>query len=435
MTGAGARRRGATGLALATLVGAAWVAAASHATAQEGTAAPNSAATAQAGARFMELTADAVLRNFEDENGAVLATLSKGTLVRSFRESQGKPVFSEVEVAGGFPVWVYGRYLQPTDVDGVLLVTGNRVNMRPMPNSTPASMPLRSKLDAGQRVRMVERAMKAAAFGEDWIRIQAPTRAKAWIESSALTPVTSDRMAKARWDEASKPLPIARPRPVSSLAPAGANRPAPAGRTGEGTAAAASARVSPDVLKLLIDADTAFDAATSLQSPTTEAWRDVIAAYDKVLEAAPETSLTYQKASERLTQSKLTMEVVAIREDMNMEQRAKDRKIREIDRFLEQQQQRKNPRWGRFEERGWLEARERGGITRWYLVFGGETLAEVKCMTRRYDLGVFEGFEIGVIGREISPVVRSTATSRAEARVIDAQGIEVISASARARRR
>ena len=90
-----------------------------------------------AGARFMRTRSEAVLRNFQDANASALATLPEGTLVRVFRESNGKPVFSEVEVAGGFPVWVYGKYLQPSDVEHVMLVTGSRVNMRPLPNSTP----------------------------------------------------------------------------------------------------------------------------------------------------------------------------------------------------------------------------------------------------------------------------------------------------------
>ena len=101
----------------------------------------------------------------------MLATLPEGTLVRAFRTSEGQPVFREVEVAGGFPVWVFGEFLQPTDADGVLLVTGNRVNMRPFPETSPNSMALRTKLSAGQRVKMLERKGSSASFREDWIRV------------------------------------------------------------------------------------------------------------------------------------------------------------------------------------------------------------------------------------------------------------------------
>ena len=61
------------------------------------------------------------------------------------------------------------------------------------------------------------------------------------------------------------------------------------------------------------------------------------------------------------------------------------------------------------------------------MTFGGETVAEVRCLSGRYDLEVFERFEIGVIGRELQPVVRATATTMAEARVVDISRIEVLS--------
>lgn len=170
------------------------------------------------GAVFMRTKERAVVRNFQDENGAPLATLEAGTLVRAFRSSTGKPVFREVEVAGGFPVWVYGEFLQPTDAEGVLLVTGNRVNMRPLPETSPGSMALRSKLDAGQRVKMIERARKATAFREDWIRVQAPTSTKAWVVDGSLEPYEA-RLGAAEWREKNVPLPSARPRRVEPKSP------------------------------------------------------------------------------------------------------------------------------------------------------------------------------------------------------------------------
>lgn len=371
-------------------------------------------------------TADnTVIRNFEDRNGAALATLPKGTLVRVFRESQGRPVFSEVEVAGGVPVWVYGRYLQPTDVDGVLLVTGNRVNMRPMPNATPAAMPLRSKLDAGQRVKLIERANKAVAFGEDWIRVQSPSTAKAWIESTALRPVIDARAASAEWLDKTQPLPVARPRRVAA-----SDASAPSGDRTEPAADEPDA-IPAATLQLLVQADELYDAARSLQSPTIEAWGDVCAAYESVMDAAPATSITYQKAYDRLQQAKAKRDFVALREEIIEAKQRSDREIQRIDEMLEAQRQRKTARWGRFEERGWLESRTVAGATRWYLVYGGETVAELRCLTDRYDLDLFEGYELGIIGREVAPVVRGTRTSLPEARVVDAQRIEVISARGR----
>lgn len=386
----------------------------------------------------------AVLRNFQDENGAQLATLEAGTLVRAFRESSGRTVFKEVEVAGGFPVWVYGEFLQPTDTEGVLLVTGNRVNMRPFPETSPASMALRSKLNAGERVRMIERAGKAAAFREDWIRVEAPTSTKAWMVASALTPADAEKAAP-EWKSLDAPLPEARPRPATrSTRPSGsASRDAAEPENARASRGGANDRghvtpvtpVSREVLDKLAEADAAFVAAEKSGTPKSSTWADVAAAYREVVAGAPESSMTYERAAQRLQEVEVRQGITELRENLEAAQIRDDEKKRRIDEFLEARRRSKTALWGRFEERGWLEARKVGGERRWYLTFGGETVAEVRCLNERYDLDIFQGFEIGVLGREIAPVVRATATSLAEARVVDAQRIEVISGSANRRRR
>ncbi|MDA8620995.1 hypothetical protein N9L45_01770, partial [Planctomycetota bacterium] len=119
------------------------------------------------GGEFYRTQGTTAVRNFPDRNGASFIEVEAGTIVRAFSTSQGIPPFREVEVGGGFPVWVFGKYLQPTNVDGVLVVSGSRVNMRPSPDLTPGAMPLRSsKLNAGQRVKLVKRANKATSLAE-----------------------------------------------------------------------------------------------------------------------------------------------------------------------------------------------------------------------------------------------------------------------------
>ncbi|MEM9378752.1 MAG: hypothetical protein AAGB93_02305, partial [Planctomycetota bacterium] len=219
--------------------------------------APTEAATlpvqeAAGAASYLRTNTVTVVRNFPDGNGSALVTLPAGTLVRGFRTSEGKPAFREVEVAGGFPVWVYGKYLQPTDVEGVLLVTGSRVNMRPSPDLSPNSMALRSKLEAGQRVRLIERAGRAAALGEDWIRVQAPPAARAWVVTSALTaidPVT----AASEWTRSNPPLPTRPARKAAGTAAAGA-----AGAAGGRDEAPT---ISASLLDDLAAADRAYQAA------------------------------------------------------------------------------------------------------------------------------------------------------------------------------
>lgn len=381
------------------------------------------------GAVYLELKETAVARNFPDQNGSPLATVPAGTMVRAFRSSSGKPVFREVEIGGGFPVWVYGAFLQQTDVSNVLLVTGSRVNMRPLPELSASAMALRSKLDSGDRVLMLARANKSALFSEDWVRILAPVNSKAWIAASALGPVER-AMGKLRWSEANKPLPTkARSRAGARAKDASASRQA-ASRPSKRKAASASP-VAAGVIQQLLEADEAFAAAGALKTTTVAAWMDVVDGYEAVIAAAPASSLTHAGASARLEDAKMKLHVAELRDEFGAKRERRDEELRQLNDYLDKQDRKRSARWDRYEERGWLESRNVGGQKRWYLVFAGNTVAEVRCMSARYRLEVFDGFEIGVIGHEVVPVVQATQTSMAEARVVDIQRIEVISAKAR----
>ncbi|WP_145197459.1 hypothetical protein [Planctomycetes bacterium Poly30] len=382
------------------------------------------------GAIYMRTKGSAVARNFPDQNGSALATIAPGTIVRAYRSSSGKPVFREVEVGGGFPVWVYGAYLQQTDVENVLMVTGSRVNMRPLPELSASAMALRSKLEGGERVLMLARANKAPSFNEDWIRIQAPVSAKAWIMDDSLEPI--DRvLGKLEWAEVNRPLPTtSRARASAGVSNASTGRGAQAPATVR-PAARQSAPVETAVIQALSDADKAYVAADSLKTATAAAWRDVVDAYASVVDEAPENSITHANASARMTDARMKLEVAEVREQLLAQRERRDEELRQLDEFLDHQDRKRTARWDRYEERGWLESRNVGGQKRWYLVFAGDTVAEVRCMSERYQLDVFDGFEIGVIGHEVVPVVQMTQTSLAEARVVDIQRIEVISAKGR----
>lgn len=395
--------------------------AAAHATGFEpGAAVAQPVAAVTQEGEYLRIRTVTVVRNFPDGNGSALHTIPAGTLVRGYRTSEGKPAYREVEVAGGFPVWVFGQYLQPTDVEGVLLVTGSRVNMRPSPELSPSSMALRSKLDAGQRVKLIKRAKRATAFAEDWIQVQAPPGARAWIVADAVMKADPGT-GSAQWAQANPPLPTRSTRNVS---------------TGAGSAAGARnanapvvPTVSAAVLRELAEADRAFDAANALRSPTPEAWRDVVLAYESVVAQAPAGSVTRQNASARLDRARLKMEAASIREDFNTDSRKRDDEMEKINNYLGEIEKRKTAHWGRFQARGWVDSRTIAGEMHWFLIFGGATVAEIRCESARYDLSVFEDFEIGVYGVELAAGVRSSANTYAKARIVDIRRIEVISGS------
>ena len=373
------------------------------------------------GAAYLRTKGEAVARNFPDQNGSALATIAPGTIVRAYRSSSGAPVFREVEVGGGFPVWVYGAYLQQTDAENILLVTGSRVNMRPLPELSASAMALRSKLNSGDRVRMLARANKAAQFHQDWIRVQAPPSAKAWITDNALEPVDAAR-GKELWAAANVPLPATSAvRTAPSVKSASSIRPASTSTT----------QVRGEVILELAEADKAFQAADAEKATQSKAWQEVVDAYAAVMTRAPKSSITYANAAARMNDAQMKLEVAILRDELVANRERRDEEVRQIDEFLDHQKRRRSARWDRYEERGWLESRNVGGQKRWYLVFAGSTVAEVRCLSERYQLEVFDGFEIGVIGHEVVPVVQATQTSLAEARVVDIQRIEVISAKGR----
>lgn len=364
---------------------------------------------------FQRTTTTTAVRNFPDPNGSSFVELEPGTIVRAFSTSQGKPPFREVEIGGGFPVWVFGKYLQPTAVDGVLVVTGTRVNMRPSPDLDRSAMPLRSsKLNAGQRVKLIERANKAAAMGEDWVLVQAPANTRAWIEASALIPVDAAE-GRTAWQAATVPLPT-KPTRTATEKPTKA-------RTAD------VPRITEETASLLTAADAAFDKVIELRSPTSENWREVVVAYDAVIASAPEGTVTRQNARTRHRTATARMELAKLREDVNSQAQRHDEELSKVNAYLETRQARTSARQGRFRERGWLERAVIDGRDAWTISFAGETVAEVTCSSRRYDLAFFDGYDIGVFGVELQAAVLASEDTTGTPPVIDIGRIEVLAGS------
>ncbi len=376
---------------------------------------PTAAAVSTQAGEFYRTSGTTAVRNFPDRNGSSFIEVKAGTIVRAFSTSQGVPPFREVEVGGGFPVWVFGKYLQPTSVDGVLVVSGARVNMRPSPDLSPGAMPLRSsKLNAGQRVKLLKRANKAASLGEDWVLIQAPANTRAWIEASALTPVDRSEGGVA-WKAAAVTLPT-----KSTSRPTVAQ---PAKRE------VAVPTITEETAAELTQADAEFDRVIELRSPTSEDWRGVVVAYDAVIASAPEGTITLQNARTRHRTAAARMELASLREDVSSQARKHDAELSKVNAYIESREARASALQGRFRERGWLEQKTVDGREAWYLSFAGETVAEVVCSSRRYDLSFFEGHDLGILGVEVQPFVMATATTLATPPVVDIGRIEVLAGS------
>jgi hypothetical protein len=135
------------------------------------------------GARYATAKAGAMIRNYADRQGLVVREMKEGEMLRLFGEPVGVG-FVEAETPGSLPVWVFGEYVQETDVPGVLRVTGSGVNMRPEPTVSVANMPLGTKLQRGDRVELIARLNTSLPIKEDWVQVWSPARARGWILAS-----------------------------------------------------------------------------------------------------------------------------------------------------------------------------------------------------------------------------------------------------------
>jgi hypothetical protein len=388
------------------------------------------AAPQGANGMFARAKAGVAVRNFSDANGNELMRLPADHPLRVYERSQGTPAFWEVEVAGGVPVWVYGEFLQPTNAEGVLLVDGSHVNMRPMPESSPRSMALRSKLQSGTRVVMIERKDPSRALAEDWVKVWAPESARVWVAVDDLTVVPASdsaalQGAQEAWNAAVRKVPTARQ----------AVRQLDQKRAQENAAREAERPIVPQVpneaVRLLADADERFDAAMGQPETSATTWGEVLTLYRQVTELAPEGTAAAARAAERLRTVEAYRGVAALREAMQAEDAQRQKELASIVAEHERKELVETVFWGRFQGRGWLRSRVEGGERRYFLEWSGETVAEVRCSSERYDLSVFEGSELGLRATTVSPPVAATALTEALPRVLDVMRIEVLSSSAR----
>lgn len=377
------------------------------------------------GGSWARAKAGAVVRNFADAAGAALVELEAGHPLRVFSTSEGVPRFHEVEVGGGVPVWVFGELLQATGVEGVLRVDAQGVNMRPLPESSPRSMALRTKLSSGMRLVLIERRDPAKPLAEDWVKVWSPDTARVWIDVSQVELVPAGEAAtlaatQTAWVEATRQAPTVREadrnRARERAAEARPTTPLPA-----------IPSVPNEAVQLVTEADLAFDAALARPDADSTTWAAVASLYARTADLAPDGTATHARALERQKTAEARREFAALRETMQAEDDRRQRELAAIMAERERAELAQTTHMGRFQGRGFLYSRVLGGERRWYLEWKGETVAEVRCTSQRYDLSVFEGFELGLAASTISPPVAASALSEALPKVLDILRIEVLS--------
>jgi hypothetical protein len=411
-------------------------------------AAPVQAATAQDGPkplRYERVTKAAKLRNVASREGAIVADLSQGTLVAVYEDRTG---FMSVEVPGGMGIWIYGKYARETEVLGVLEITAQNINMRPLPSSDVSSFPLKEKLHRGDRVRVITRANPGRPLESDWVKVWSPAGTRAWLATGSTKPIDRSEDGRALWASAAGAANAVKPAVSPSLSSTGttgapAKQAAAPSKKATSTVdasarpeatrgAAATQAAGPDARNAMESAEALMIEIRAGKSTDFEVARS---GYQQVIQLAPR-SVDAGVARARLDELNARQDVVRLENDMRAFEERRRQEVARAQDELATAQKNRDPLWGRLQARGWLEPAPGSKntnasgeeIPRTYVIrWAGKVTTEVVCTSGRYDLSVFEGFEVGVTGVTTRAPIEASIGQPARPVRLDAARIEVIS--------
>jgi hypothetical protein len=376
----------------------------------------------------------AKLYNLADKTSLEVGSVSAKTLLEVYEEKAG---YLSVDAPAGMEVWVFGEYVRTTPLTGTVEITGANVLMRPLPKSDQTAYPLEQRLHKGDRVRAIGRNDPKKPLAEDWVKIVTPPGTRAWVLASETTPVDAKEDVTAAWNDATKSGRAARPL-FDVAAGAAVASTAAAGTTTAGAPGDAKAK-SGDVAGTTVagaQSDESFAAAEKLyeaavKSPAPD-WAVVRTAFQRYLDKNPSGAMTTQ-AKQRLEQVGWHMEIESIRKDASLRDSQRAEKLADAEKRLREANMSQDPLWGRFQARGYLRKEQpvASQPPRYVVIWAGKPTYEIVCSSGRYDLSVFDEFEIGVTGAVLRSAVAETETVAARPGRIDAARIEVLAARAK----
>jgi hypothetical protein len=331
--------------------------------------------------RYARVAADgAWISNLPDDKGREIARPKRGELVAVFKD--GATGWLEVEVPGGFAVWVFGRYLEPTDEAGLYRVTGNAVNLRPAPTSDVTSFPLPQRLQTDDKVRVIEVLEPEKPLAETWVRLWSPPGVRGYLKSAAVEGLTPAEDGPALWAQAV----AARP----STPPIRATQPE-LKTPSEAELRETEARTALDEAKAALERE---------RQRETPDYDGVQAALDAVVARGGAAAI---EARAELRTLAMLREAATFKAELERErQRHAAEALAEQKRVWERSQE-KDPLGGAFATRGVVERRTGAdGIPRFFLSFGSGPVCELTCPSGRYDLSTYNGVEVGVHGSAVT---------------------------------
>lgn len=307
--------------------------------------------------------------------------LLKDQIVRLGAAEEG---FRSVVLPLGPIGYVSKRFTEQAD-DGTVTTTGSRVAFRYRPRTSEAPV---EQLPKGTRVHVI-------AEQEDWYQVRA-AGVKAWISNGDVEVVSSDPEHVAAYEafiaETNK---------------------APQARLDAIVAAAKQRELDRIDMEAVKVVEAAF--LKEMQKPDPEQRFDgLVKALTKVESGLQEKGAARSAASalrKRIETQKLVQEAVALIEETPPEIELPPRTEQPKDRLE------------RFEAIGWLRYRSRlGEPGYYYLEKGGRRQFLLSCNTGRFDLALFVGREVGVIGPRRSPLGATLST-------LDVERLEVLGSS------
>jgi len=362
----------------------------------------------------------AKIYNLADAKGVELEPAKAESLLAVYSENGG---FLEIEPAEGLLVWVSGKYLATTDEPGVLKVTGNGINMRPAPSSTSEnSYPLARSLGKSDKVRAESRQHPDKPLAEDWVRVWAPTGTHAWCKKSDVADASGNDLAAlftaAQKDARSSAKLFVEPK-LASTTPATAPKTEKSDKPAQGDKAVAAkgtegaAQVNTQgAATELAKANELYEKARASESQDFNAAKT---SYQKVVELAPNSS-SADAARAGLSKIDLHEEIARIKADRVSLEADRAARLAQAEKDLRDASLGSDPLWGRFQSRGWLT---KDG-DRWVVRWAGKVTSEITCSSGRYDLALFQGFQLGITG-----ALQRGASSDGPAR-FDVRRIEVL---------
>jgi hypothetical protein len=319
--------------------------------------------------------AGVTIRNVRDDSGIPVGKFGEGTVL-AVHGTMGS--WTQVEPAGGLTCWVLGAYLKETETSGRFTVTGNGVNMRPLASSGNGSFPMMQRLYAGDMVRMVGRDDPSAPFEEDWIQIRTPKGVHGWAPTSTIKPAPDPAQAGATWTGEWAEILEAMGAPQKTTTVTTGDEPTAPDTETEG-----------DLVR-----------ARRMMNESPPRYTEAKAIYSAVLAKAPSGSPVALSAKNGLIQADAYASIEELQRKLEKER--VDREQREVERQaeLDRRSSEDTPLKGRYDARGWVESRPMpNGEMAWYLRFGGKNSCRIQCTSGRYDVGMYEGYEVGVAGR------------------------------------